>query len=196
MTNWFEDTALHNVENVVEKASESRETAKETAIEPKKALKLYKSGEKRHPGRLRKGESIAGAHRFTKESAHLAVARKRELAEASAAEGMRRAAEKNFAKLRNGETPHVSDYGAWELANEKMADVFFGSTSLKSMSDALSVLGRTTGMLVDRKESDNSGAGKGIISMDGATLILQVYRNFEEQKVKEKEEDAVDAEFH
>jgi hypothetical protein len=199
MADWL-NTALHNADN----------TAKEVnggALYDEKGHRVWRKGEKRG-GAIKKGERIEGAHIITKENTQLYHSRRRELAQQAAAEGQRRAAEKYVNQMKKGDDVPVvvSDVEGWALANEKMAEIFFKSSSLKSMSDALSVMGRASGMLIDKKEdSGGNGNGHSGIDVDGARRILQINNYYgsefkkeleEKEKVeKEVSKEVIDAEF-
>lgn len=143
---------------------------------------------------LQKGERPAGANIITRETSLLMHARRKELTTARALEGQRRSAEKNYAKVRKGEVPKaVSDLDAWELANEMLADAFYGSTSAKSMSDVFSTMGRATGILGERGEkSEHNDAVPGADS-EGARILYQIIFNVEKGNAP-KLEDIIDIE--
>jgi hypothetical protein len=164
-------------------------------IEEATGIKLWPAGVPRG-GRMKKGERPAGAKLITKENAAFMHARRREIAQQKAAEGQRIAAEKYYKTIMKNDgksLPRITDYDAWALVNEKMAGEFFKSTSLKSMSDAMSVMGRASGMLEERGDKQEQANELPIHGIEDARVLLQII-NIYESGEKPKPPDIIDAE--
>ena len=72
---------------------------------------------------------------------------------------------------------------AWEALTEKFVEKFMTSGSLKSMSDALLVAGKVTGMYEEKTEQ--SSTSPVLAGLEDAQVLLQVF-NFYESHPREE----------
>jgi len=143
--------------------------------------------------RLRKGERRENARIITKENAREMAKRSGDIRAEAAARGMVSGVNKALKRYdEKGELvlPVGTPLQAWEALTEKFVEKFMTSGSLKSMSDALLVAGKVTGMYEEKTEQ--SSTSPVLAGLEDAQVLLQVFNFYDNHRPELA--DVIDAE--